>query len=263
MEVMVRQENIAAQLWTVRSLLGDARGLAAASRAVRRIGYRAVQLAGLGSISPQDVRRVLDDAGLKACSAHEDADEILLQPGRVAEKLRIYGCSSVAYPYPKNQDLSSVKGVQRLCRALTKAGKLFRTEGILFAYHHHHLEFQRLGSRTAMDIILDQVDPNLLEIEPDTYWLQAGGVDPVEWIRRLARRETLLHLKDYGVDPTGKPRFREIGGGTLDWGRILATARRADCRWYIVEQDDHFRTGDPVASLRESWRFLRGEGRDG
>lgn len=253
---MVRQEEIAVQLWTVRSLLGNARGLAAASRAIRRIGYRAVQLSGLGSISPRDVRKILDDAGLKACSAHEDADEILRQPGQVAERLRIYGCSSVAYPYPSNQDLSSVKGVQRLCRALTKAGKVFRAEGILFAYHHHHLEFQRLGGRTVMDMILDQVDRDLLEIEPDTYWLQAGGVEPVEWIRRWARRETLLHLKDYGVDSTGAPRFREIGAGNLDWARILPAARRAGCRWYIVEQDDHFRTGDPLASLRESWRYL-------
>jgi len=256
MEVMVQPENIAAQLWTVRALLGDARGLAAASRAIRRIGYRAVQLAGLGPIPPQDVRRVLDDTGLKACSAHEDADEILERPGQVAAKLRIYGCASVAYPYPKNQDLSSVKGVQRLCRALTKAGKVFRAEGILFAYHHHHIEFQRLGGRTVMDMILEQVDPELLEIEPDTYWLQAGGVDPVEWIRRCARRETLLHLKDYGVDPAGKPLCWEIGAGNLDWARILPAARRAGCRWYIVEQDDHFRTGDPLASLRESWKFL-------
>jgi sugar phosphate isomerase/epimerase len=259
----VEQLNIAVQLWTVRSLLGDARGLASALRAIRRIGYHAVQLAGLGPIPPADVRRVLDDAGLKACSAHEDADELLADPGRVAERLHVYGCASVAYPYPKNQDLSSVKGVQRLCRALTKAGKVFRAEGILFAYHHHHLEFQRLGGRTVMDMILEQVDPGLLEIEPDTYWLQAGGVDPVEWIRRCARRESLLHLKDYGVDPTGKPLFREIGAGNLDWNRILPAARRAGCRWYIVEQDDHWRTGDPLASLRESWRFLRrmpGEG---
>jgi sugar phosphate isomerase/epimerase len=254
---MVRQENIAAQLWTVRSLLGNARGLAETLRAVRRIGYRAVQLAGLGTISPQDVRRALDDAGLKACSAHEDGDEILERPRQVAERVHLYGCASVAYPYPKNQDLSSVKGVQRLCRALTKAGKVFRAEGILFAYHHHHLEFQRLGGRIVMDMILEQVDPELLEIEPDTYWLQAGGVDPVDWIRRLARRETLLHLKDYGVDPAGKPLFREIGAGNLDWARILPAARRAGCRWYIVEQDDHFRTGDPLASLRESWRFLQ------
>ena len=86
----MQPQHIAAQLWTVRSLLGDASGLASASRAIRRIGYRAVQLAGLGQISPQDVRRVLDDAGMKACSAHEDADEILERPGRVAEKLHIY-----------------------------------------------------------------------------------------------------------------------------------------------------------------------------
>jgi sugar phosphate isomerase/epimerase len=231
-------------------------GLADALGAARRIGFRHVQLAGHGELPPAEIRKVLDDTGVAACSSHEDSREILESPGRVAERLHLYGCQSVAYPYPRDQELSTREGIRRLCRALAKAGKLFRSEGILFAYHHHHLEFQKVGGRAAMDIILDEVDPGLLQIEPDTYWLQAGGVDPVQWLRRHGRRETLLHLKDYGVDSRGAPRCCEIGAGNLEWDRILPAARRGGCRWYIVEQDDSFRTGDPLASLAESFRFL-------
>ena len=45
-------ENFAAQLWTVRSLCGDARGLASTLTALRSIGYNAVELAGLAAIPP-------------------------------------------------------------------------------------------------------------------------------------------------------------------------------------------------------------------
>jgi len=72
-EVRVKRADIAAQLWTVRSLLGDVRGLAAALGEIRKIGYRAVQLASLGPIPPQEVRRVLEDTAVQACSAHEAA----------------------------------------------------------------------------------------------------------------------------------------------------------------------------------------------
>jgi sugar phosphate isomerase/epimerase len=252
----VIQKAVAAQLWTVRSLLGDARGLADALGRIRGIGYPAVQLAGLGHIAPSEIRRSRNGAGVQACSSHEDAEEMLEHPARVAERLHVSGCASVAYPYPKNQDLFSANGVRRLSGALAHAGRVFRAEGILLAYHHHHLEFQRVGRQAAIEIILKQVDPDLLEVELDTCWLQAGGVDPAQWMRRCAGRQTLPHLKDYGVGPTGAPLFREIGAGNLDWDRILPAARRASCRGYIVEQDDHWNGGDPMASLRESWRLL-------
>jgi sugar phosphate isomerase/epimerase len=252
-------KTIAAQLWTVRSLLGDGRGFVSTLQAIRRIGYRAVEIAGLGSIPPMVVRGVLDDLGITVCSAHERADELLEHPGRIAQKLQIYRCAYVVFPYPRRQDLSSIRSIINLCRALTRAGKAYREEGLCLSYHHHSLEFQKVGGHLPMDVILSETEPELLEIEPDTYWLQASGVDPAHWLHGLKRRAALLHLKDYGVGSGGVAQFREVGAGNLDWARILPAARRAGCRWYIVEQDDHWREGDPLASLAASWRFLSGE----
>jgi len=249
-------DNVAAQLWTVRSRCRDAKELASTLAALRSIGYRAVEIAGLAGIPPEEVRRIVQDAGMTSCSAHADSEQILEDPGAVVRAMKTLGCSSLAYPYPRNQDLSSPDGVSRLCRRLSDAAAVFHSEGIAFSYHHHSIELQKVGGRTVLETILEQTDPRLVQLQPDTYWLQAGGVDPAHWIARFAGRVPLLHVKDYGVDSAGKAVFREIGAGNLDWAGILSAARKAGCRWHIVEQDDHWSNGDPVESLRVSWGAL-------
>ena len=140
----MKKERIAAQLYTVRDACATARGLAGSLRKVRDIGYRAVQLSGIGPIDTRDVARMLGDAGLVCCATHESSDDILSRPEAVVEKLSILGCAATAYPYPRGQDMGSVGGVRRLCRALNKAGKALRAAGITLAYHNHAIEMHRL-----------------------------------------------------------------------------------------------------------------------
>jgi sugar phosphate isomerase/epimerase len=134
---------------------------------------------------------------------------------------------------------------------------MLRKAGVTFAYHNHNQEFHRLGGKTVMDMIIEETDHDAVQIELDTYWVQAGGGDPAAWLARLKGRASLVHLKDYGVDPKGRTMFEEIGQGNLAWDRIMAAARRAGCRWYIVEQDGDWEDGDPFQSLKMSLAYLK------
>jgi sugar phosphate isomerase/epimerase len=49
--------------------------------------------------------------------------------------------------------------------------------------------------------------------------------------------------------------FKEVGNGVLDIPAILRAAAAAGVEHYIVEQD--YCSGDPVESLRQSFRYLR------
>jgi sugar phosphate isomerase/epimerase len=247
---------VAVQLYTLRSLVSDAKGLGSALSALKTIGYEAVELFNLGAIPVDTVRRILEDTGVTACSAHADSQRLLSDPGSVATMLHTLGCAAVAYPYPRNQDLSTQEGVTHLVRQLSSAGSLLHAEGISLFYHNHSLELQRLGNSTVLQMILQQTDPKMVGMELDTYWLQAGGVNPAKWIERCAGRAALLHVKDYRVSGDGKPLFAEIGAGNLDWDEIFSAAGKSGTRWLIVEQDDHWVNGDPMGSLRTSWEYL-------
>ena len=253
----MKKERIAAQLYSVRDYCNDAHDLTETLTRVRSLGYVAVQLSSLGPLPPHELARVLKDEGLTCCSTHEDAEELLTDPESVIERLNILECTATAYPYPKDQDFTTLEGVRRLCKALNRTGKLLGKAGITFAYHNHNMEFSHINGKTIMDTIMAETDPDAVEIELDTYWVQAGGGDPVEWLSRLKGRATLLHLKDFGVDAKGTAMFKEIGQGNLSWDRIISTAKRVGCHWYIVEQDSDWENGDPFQSLKMSLAYLK------
>ena len=106
-----------------------------------------------------------------------------------------------------------------------------------------------------MDILLEKSDPKYFDFELDTYWIQAGGADPVEWIRKVEGRMEVIHLKDMAILDNEQV-FAEIGEGNLDWPRIFQACRDIGVKWYAVEQDSCLR--DPFESLAISFRYIAG-----
>jgi len=93
----------------------------------------------------------------------------------------------------------------------------------------------------------------------DTYWVQYGGGNPIDWINKLKGRLPLLHLKDMLMH--GQQQFfAEVGAGTLNWEGILGAAKGSGAQWYIVEQDTCER--DPFESLAISFKYLKAMGLD-
>jgi len=87
--------------------------------------------------------------------------------------------------------------------------------------------------------------------------VQRGGADPAAWVAKCAARGPLpvMHLKDFAVNPADKaPLFAEIGEGNLNWPAILKACKKAQVRWYCVEQDVCPR--DPFESLAISYNNL-------
>jgi sugar phosphate isomerase/epimerase len=128
-----------------------------------------------------------------------------------------------------------------------------------FSYHNHNHELMRIGKKTWLGTLYEKADASLLMAEIDTYWIQAGGGDPVSWIARCAGRMPLLHLKDMCIGPEREQRFAEIGEGNLNWPAILKEAEAAGAEYLLVEQD-HCYGRDPFESLAISYRNLSAMG---
>lgn len=258
MAISIPRTRIAAQLYTVRALCQDAAGLARTLARLRAIGYTAVQVSGIGPIDARTVRRLLDAEGMVACATHEPGQAIVDAPETVVERLQTLGASATAYPWP-HLPLTSEGEVLALARALDRAGAVLRAAGQTLCYHHHALEFRRLGPpparASALELLLAHTAEAHLQAEIDTYWVQIAGADPVAWCRRLGGRLPLLHLKDCGVQDGNVATTMALGEGNLDLPGILAAAQAAGCQWYIVEQDSC--PGDPIDSLATSWRCLQ------
>jgi sugar phosphate isomerase/epimerase len=249
----VKSDQIAAQLYTLRDHCKTAADLAAALRKVRAIGYPAVQISGVGPIPPEEIKRIADAEGLKICATHEGGAAICDTPQAVVERLGKLGCADTAYPFP-HVPINTLDDVKRLAAALDRSGDVLRRAGMRLSYHNHAHEFRKVAGKTVLQWLYDLTDVKNLLGEPDTYWVQSGGGDPVEWCQRLHGRLPLLHLKDFKIGDDNKPIMCEIGNGTLNWPAIVRAAEISNCPWFIVEQD--VCPGDPFDSLAQSWTYL-------
>jgi len=253
----MKMSQVAVQLYTVRDFLKTPADAKRTLRRIRQIGYESVQVSGVGDVEDADLVCMLKDEGLTVCVMHEKGDLILKHPERVGERLELFGCSDVAYPFPADVPLATAAQVRTFVRALDRAGERLHRAGKLLSYHNHDLEFVRIGPDTILEILYRDTDARHLQAELDTYWVQAGGGSPEAWIRRLRKRLPILHMKDYGVTAERRAVFREIGAGNLDWKAIVRESDRAGCRWFVVEQDANWMRNDPFRSLRASFEYIQ------
>jgi sugar phosphate isomerase/epimerase len=247
--------QVAAQLYTVRDFCQTASALAATARKIRTIGYEAVQLSGLGPIPNRETVAIMAGEGLVICATHEPSEVILDEPEKAIATLQELGCRLTAYPYPRDVDFGDAASVTTLVRKLDAAGAKFRAAGLTLGYHNHDIEFLKFQGAPVLDYIFAHTDPRNLAGELDTYWIQYGGGDCLEWCRKLRGRLPFIHLKDYAMTRERKPTWCEIGAGTLPFSRIIAEAEASGCGWFIVEQDTC--PHDPFESLKASFDHLR------
>jgi len=253
----MNKSQIAAQLYTVRDFCTSALALADTALKLNSMGYRAVQVSGVsGNIPLTEIRQIFDDLGMVICATHEDPDALRRHPMQVVERLKTLGVKYAAYPYPAGVDFHDPAAIKAMVSDLEVSGAVLRENGCSLSYHNHAIEFLRVGDEVLMDYIFRATSPENLGFELDTYWVQAGGGDPVAWCQKVAGRLAVLHCKDFGYGANDKAFFAEVGFGNLDFRRILAAAEESGCEWFVVEQDTC--PGDPFVSLEKSYRTMEG-----
>ncbi|GIQ63287.1 sugar phosphate isomerase [Paenibacillus cisolokensis] len=249
----MKLSDIAVQLYTLRDYCRTGEQLRETLLKVKEIGYQSVQLSGLGPINPEEVKRHADEAGLVICATHVDYNSLKHKLDDVVRQHKLWNCRYVGLGgIPA--EYRSGEGYAAFAKEASEIGKRLKEHGLQFIYHNHKFEFEKYDGRTGMAILLEESDRDAFGFELDTYWVQAGGADPVEWIRRVEGRMGVIHLKDMAI-VDDKQIFAEIGEGNLNFEQIVQACRETGVEWYVVEQDQCRR--DPFESLAISLNNLK------
>ena len=249
---------VGAQLYTVREFTQDLDGIAATLKKVADIGYTAIQISGFGPVDPKEVAKLVEDNGLTVASTHRSWNAFLTDLDTEIEIHKLWKCSHPAIGGLPH-DYHTPDGLKRFKDELAPIAEKLAAEGMDFSYHNHNHELAKWDGKTWLAMLYDEIPPDMLKAEIDTYWIQAGGGDPVAWIKKCAGREPLLHLKDMCVMPDREQRFAEIGEGNLNWPEILKAADEGGVEYYLVEQDKCY-DRDPFDSLKISYDNLKAMG---
>jgi sugar phosphate isomerase/epimerase len=253
--------KLAAQLYTIRQHTQTLSGFAESMQKISQIGYRAVQISGIGPISNEDVQRIADDNGLAICNTHISFDQLKNHLNDVINQHALWKCKHVAIGSMPGEYRGSEDGYKRFAADAAMIGEALSRAGLTFSYHNHSFEFVRFGKRTGLDVIFEESDPRYLKGELDTYWVQYGGGDSAAWVRKLKNRMPVIHLKDMAVISEGwnvTQVMAEIGEGNLNWPEILAACADSNVEWCAVEQDECQR--DAFESLKISYQNLKSMG---
>ncbi len=244
------QIPVALQLYTLRD--NTAKDFVGTLKQVAAIGYRAVELAGMGNLSAKELKSALDGLGLTVAGSHIPIDQFERDLPRVFDDNRTLGNRYLIVPWLHESRRKSAQDWLDFARILNDLGAKCQAAGFHLVYHNHNFEFQKFDGRTAFDVLFGSTDPNLVQSELDVYWAKEANQDPAALIRQYAGRMPFIHLKDMTKDTP--PTFAEIGEGIIDFKPIFRASEASGVKWYVVEQDRCQRP--PLESVAISWRNL-------
>ncbi len=256
----LRAANLGFQIYTLRKVVEQ--NPSAILKAVQEIGYRDIECTAgnLDKIWP-----ALQETSLKPVSLHTDESMFTPDGGLFSaaslEQAKQRGFTYVVVPSLQTAR-NGVAGLKRIADQLNRQGEQARSNGLTLCYHNHAHDFTPLNGVPALQMLLEETDPKLVQLELDIFWVSVAGHDPVAALKAHKGRVPLLHLKGKAAgtpvqfnEHVPNSAFKEVGNGSIDIPAVLSEADPAGVRYYFVEQDET--AGDPVVSLRKSYEYLK------
>ena len=246
--------KIGAQLYTVRGSTQTLEGFAEALKKVADIGYKTVQVSGTCAFPAEWLKERLKENGLECVVTHTPPERLLNEPEKVAAEHKVFGCryAGLGWNAFKLGDGDTPEEFIKKYRPVSKA---LKENCVTFMYHNHDQEFQKVGGRRIIELLAEAFPEDEMGFIVDTFWVQAAGGDPAEWIRKLSGRVPCIHLKDYAY---GR-KFAAIGEGNMNFNAIFRAAEESDVEYMLVEQDDCYGE-DPFECLGRSYEYLKSNG---
>tara|TARA_S200000501_G_scaffold267833_1_gene251564 strand:+ start:5697 stop:6470 length:774 start_codon:yes stop_codon:yes gene_type:complete len=254
---MYGQKDIGIQLYSLRNQLDQN-----ADRALKLIdhwGLKYIEGGDSYGLPEEDFRKLIKKNNLKAVSIGASYPELRNDPQSVLEKAKRYKVKFVMcawIPHPGNT--FDIDITQAAVETFNKAGALLKKEGITLAYHAHGYEFRPHEYGTLFDYMARNATD--FKFELDVFWVQHGGVDPIELMNKYPDFVILMHLKDmaHGVkgNNTGKEDADKnviLGQGQIDIAGVVKKARELGVQYMFIEDE----SSRVISQVPKSYNFLK------
>ncbi len=243
--------EIGAQLYTVRDYCKNLTDFAETLKRVADIGYRTVQVSGACAFEPDWLDGELKKNGLRCVLTHTPGDRIAADPAQVAKDHDRFGCKYVGLGWYGFDPEKSDGTFEHFVEVYGAAAKALREHGKYFMYHNHDQEFRKYGGKRILEKLAEAIPAEDMGFTLDTFWVQAGGGDPAQWLEKLAGRIPCIHLKDFAY---GR-KMAVVGEGNINFDRVFEKAEAGGTKYMLVEQDDCYGES-PFDCLKRSYQYL-------
>jgi sugar phosphate isomerase/epimerase len=233
---------IAVQLYSVRH--DCEKDLPGTLKAIRGFGYEAVEFAGYYGRSATDMKKLLDDDGLKCCGTHTALDTLEGDAlAKTIEYNKTIGNKNLICPWIDEQRRKTADDWKKLAAEFDAIADKVAPAGMRVGYHNHNVEFTPLvDGKTAWDLFFGGTRKSVIQ-QVDIGNCIEGGGDPVALIKQYPGRTVTIHIKEYSK--TKPDAF--IGDGDVPWKQVFdACETVGGTEWYIVEYEHESQPAIPA-----------------
>lgn len=244
-----KKYKVGLQLYTLRDIIvKDPKGVI---KMVADLGYEELEVYGYndGKIFGMPVKEFADyvkSVGLRITSGHyalgkdESArgrTNILNDWSRAIDDAKEMGQEFMALASLTKNERQTLDDFKFVCDKLNEAGEACKKAGIRLQYHNHDFEFNPIDGQIPYDLMLKELDPAVVGMELDLFWVTYAGYQPLDFFRKYPGRFEQWHVKD--MDRTERKKNANVGTGTIDFKPIFAHAEDSGLKHFYIEHDTY------------------------
>jgi sugar phosphate isomerase/epimerase len=228
---------------------------------VKSNGVTDMEFSSLFNQKPDDLRKMLDEHGIKCSSYGVGYDDLTKKTAEVAAAAKALGASYVRVAgIPHTKGTFTLENAKQAVADFNQYGKILKEQyGLGFIYHNHGFEFEPYEDGTLYDYIVKNTDPKYVSFELDILWAFFPGQDPAKMLNTYGSRYKALHLKDLrkgvaGNNSGGTDQNNDVilGTGQIDIPTVLKAARKAGVKHFYIEDE----SASSIAQVPESIKYI-------
>jgi sugar phosphate isomerase/epimerase len=221
---------IGVQLYSVRQEM--AKDVPGTLAGVKKVGFDGVEFAGYFKYEAKDMRKLLDDNGLKCCGSHVQLPT--LQGDELAKTIeynKILGNQYLVVPsLPPAKTLADW---DKFAATFNSVVEKLKAHKMYLGYHNHTQEFKQLDGQVQLEYFFRKTQKNVFMQVDIGHWAHAGG-DPAALIKMFPGRALTVHAKDW----SDTKKDAVVGEGIVKWQEVLkACEGPGKTKWYIIEEE--------------------------
>jgi sugar phosphate isomerase/epimerase len=248
-------KSFGVQLWTLRDDMGkDPKSVL---KQVASFGYKQIesfegQKGMFWGMTNKEFKIYMNELGMKIIASHCGIDKDFEKKAAEAGEI---GMKYLICPWKGPQ--KDIDAFKKFADEFNSKGEICKKNGLRFAYHNHDYSFVDMKGEMGQDILMKGTDPGLVDFELDMYWVATAGQDIEAWLKKYPNRFRLCHIKDRMKNTKDSQASCELGAGSIDYTKILKTARQTGMKYFIVEQERYDGT-TPLKAVEANAKYMKG-----
>ncbi len=234
------------QLYSVRE--ETAKDFAGVLNKLGEIGYTGVEFAGYGTLTAQEMKKLLTDNNLKSVGSHVGYKKLTETLDAELEYNNVLGTEYIVCPHA---EIKTREAALQYAESLSAIAEKVEAAGMKFGYHNHAFEFAKDGDEYLLDVFYKNASKKVF-MQLDLYWAAYAGVDYMAYMEANKDKLKMLHIKQIKDFETKK--CVDLNEGVLDFNTIIKKTLGYGVQHFILEQEEF--AVSPYISVKNGFDYI-------